>query len=309
MGARFGTEVGSWATLPISTEPFMSTASAASATHFLPTPPLVPPARRRAPHKGSTVTAYAKALRHFTEVFRGVIPCSEATVLDYVASMRKNAAATIYLRVQGVRAAHVQAGHPNPIASPGMRALMRDLQQGVVPGKAGAAKRRKEPRQAKAIDRALLEKMLAGFGANTALERRDRCLLLLGFAAALSRSALVNLDATSIRFTPDVMVLRVRESDDPTEAPRIITVNITGGPLCAATATLAWIKSAALDIEGGPLLRRFDRASNPTPGRLGAPFVNCVIKQRLRAVGVDPNPYAALSLRRGRVLEIAGGKL
>jgi hypothetical protein len=231
----------------------MSTASAASAAHFLPKHQHVSPCHR-APHKVSTVTAYAKALRHFHEVFRGAIPCDEKTVLAYIASMRKNAAATIYLRVQALRAGHLDAGHPNPIASTGMRAMMRDLQRGVVPGKSGAVKKPRQPRQAKPIDRALLERMLAGFGSGTALERRDRCLLLLGFAAALSRSALVNLDATSIRFTPDVMVLRVSESADPTEAPRIVTVNFTRGPMCAATATLEWINSAALDIDPHSLI-------------------------------------------------------
>lgn len=79
--------------------------------------------------------------------------------------------------------------------------------------------------------------------------------------------------------------------------------------MCAATATLDWIKHAALDIEGGPLLRRFDRASNPTPARLSAAFVNEVIKARIAALGIDPKPYSALSLKRGRMLEIAGGKL
>ncbi len=286
----------------------MSTASVVSAAHFLPKHPPAQAYQRR-PHKVSTVTAYTKALRHFREVFRGTIPCDEKTVLAYIASMHKNAAATIYLRLQALRAAHLDAGHPNPIASTGMRAMMRDLQRGVVTGKSGAAKKAREPRQAKPIDRALLERMLAGFGSGTALERRDRCLLLLGFAAALSRSALVNLDATSIRFTPDVMVLRVRESDDPSEAPRVVTVNFTRGPMCAATATVEWINSAALDIEGGPLLRRFDRGGNHTADRLGAPFINCIIKRRLQAIGVDPKPYSARSLRRGRLAEINKGVL
>lgn len=49
-------------------------------------------------------------------------------------------------------------------------------------------------------------------------------------------------------------------------------------------------RHAQLDEQDGPLIRRFDRAGNPTLYRLDAAYLGTVIKRRLKAVGVDPAP-------------------
>lgn len=261
---------------------------------------------RRPPLKASSVSTYQKALRHYFGTFKGTVPCDAQAIHRYVATMRKSAAATIYLRLQAVRYEHVRRGLPVPTDDPDLRSLMRDLQHGVKPGpKAGAVSKKAEPRQARAITRHMLSTILDAMG-NNALDRRDRCLILLSFGAALSRSAVVAIDIADIRFTNDAMLLKVRETVDA-ERPRSISVPITGHELCAATATRDWIQYAALDLEGGPLLRRFSRAGDPTNERLSGAYVNVIVKSRLKAVGVDPEPYSGLSLRRGRLAEMARG--
>lgn len=282
-----------------------------SVTHALPTPQSLSKLARPVQLKASSSAAYTKALRHFHEVFGGKLPCDRTTVDRYIATQRnKVAPATIYLRVQALRHEHLRLGHPSPTDDPVLRTVMRQLQQGFVPGKLGAAPKRKEPRKAKPMTRAMLTRALDAMGTD-ALDRRDCCILLLGFGAALSRSALAAIDVADISFTNDVMVVRVREGDEEADQPaaRTVTVPITGHELCAATATKAWISHAALDLEGGPLLRRFDRGGDPTPTRLEAPWISVVVKNRLKAVGIDPTPYSALSLRRGRLAEIAKAML
>lgn len=261
--------------------------------------------------KASSSAAYDKALRHFGGIFGGTLPCDRATVERYIASQRnKVAPATIYLRVQALRYEHVRLGHLSPTDDPVLRALMRQLQQGFVPGRGSAGPKRKEPRQARPVTRGMLARVLDAMGTN-ALDRRDRCLLLLGFGAALPRSSLAALDVADVRFTNDVMIVTLREDStgESKKAASTVSVPITGHELCAATATKDWISHAALDLEGGPLLRRFDRGGDPTPHRLDAPWISVVLKNRLKAVGIDPAPYSALSLRRGRLAEIAKGML
>lgn len=290
--------------------------STPDSTHLVPTDthppdPIRGPLLR--PLKAASATAYSKDMRQFYEVFKGGVPCDQRTVERYIASLRNRVGATtIYRRLMSLRHEHVRLGHPSPTDLPAIRPLLRQLQKGILPPKPGAkpaaAPKRSEPRQAKPITRSLLAKMLDAMGTNV-IDRRDRCLLLLGFSAALSRSALVSLDAGDLVFTNDVMVLHLREFDDRAAAPRVITVPITGHEMCAATATRSYLQHAALDIEGGPLLRSCDRAGDLTPHRLHPAWISVVVKNRLRSAGIDHTQFSGLSLRRGRLLEMARGTL
>ena len=285
-------------------------------THFLPASSHPLAATRGTvprPLQAASAAAYAKDMRQYREVFKGNVPCDQRTVERYIASLRTRLQpTTIYRRLMSLRNEHVRLGHASPTDLPALRSVLRQLQKGVMPPKPGAKPaplpKRKEPRQAKPITRSLLAKMMEAMG-NDVMARRDRCLLLLGFNAALSRSTLVSLDVGDLEFKNDVMVLHLYECSDRSAAPRIVTVPITGHEMCAATASRSLIQYAALDIEGGPLLRSCDRAGDLSMNRLSSAWISTVVKNRLRAVGVDPTHFSGLSLRRGRLLEMARGTL
>jgi integrase len=264
--------------------------------------------RRRTTLKPSTILAYDKAMRHYYGVFRGSMPCDRADAERYVASMRKNAAATAYLRLQALRHEHVRLGHSSPTDAPELRALMRNLQLGIMPGRSGATPKRKEPRAASAITRSLLLRVLDVMGRNSR-DRRDRALLLLGFMGALSPSAMSALDAADVSFADDAMILRVRESTEAGAAKRSVSVPRTGGDLCAAKAVADWMQYAQLDLTGGPLLRRHDRAGNPTSHRIAPAYFSVIVKARVRASGAEPTNFSGLSLRNGKIRESARGVL
>lgn len=278
------------------------------------TPAFMPP--RVTSLKPSSALAYDKAIRHFRQIFGGAVPCGRETLDRYVASMRKSSPSTVYLRLQALRHEHIRLGLPSPTDAPEVRALLRQLQRGVIPakvdrsGRVRAPARLKEPRRAKPLTRALLAKVLDAMGTN-ALDRRDRCLLLLGFGAALSGLALTSLDVADVSFTNDAMLISVAgKAGEGSEVRRqALAVPRTGQELCAARATLEWIRHAQLDELGGPLIRRFDRAGNPTSDRLGAAYVGAIVKRRLSAVGIDPTSFSSLSLARGRRAEVAKGLL
>jgi integrase len=280
------------------------------------TSPAVPKGSRRSsrhrtePLRSSSAAAYAKDVRLF-EAAGGIVPCDAAAIHDFIGEMRdKIAPQTIYRRLMAVRNEHIRLGYASPTDTPALRPVLRQMQLGVAPSKPGTAPapdtKRNEPRQARPITRQLLAQVLAAMGTN-ALDRRDRCLLLLGFAAALSRSALISLDAPDVRFNNDAMVVTIRTAaTGDSERARVVRIPFTGDELCAATATRALIEHAQLDVEGGPLFRRHDRAGDPTQHRLDSAWVSVVVKNRLKDVGIDSGSYSAMSLRRGRLAE--GGK-
>ena len=255
----------------------------------------------------SSTAAYEKDLRLFL-AWGGHIPSSAAALQKYVRALSgRTAPATMYRRLQAIRYAHVSQGLPSPTHDPAMRPVLRSLQLGYFIGKASSkrpvpALRRREPMSAKPLTRNLLTRVMDAVH-RSSLDRRDRALLLLGFMAALKRAELVSLNVSDVRFTTDAAIVTLKT--------RQLAVPATGGELCAVTATKDWIAHAALDLEQppGPLFRRHDRGGDPTPDRLDSAWVSVVVKNRLRAVGIDPTQFSAQSLRRGRLAEAAKGVL
>ena len=259
--------------------------------------------------KASTVKAYEKDMRQFREGFGGKLPCDAKALSSYISWLRSRVRpTTIHRRLMALRYEHLRLGHKSPTDTSNMRVVMRQLQLGMLPAKQGSTvpQKKREPRQARPITRALLARMGEAMGSDL-LDRRDRCLMLLGFTAMLSRSTLVSLDAADIRFQEHQMSVRVRDGQPEGKPPRIVTVPMISGDLCAVRATKEWIEHAALDLEGGPLFRRFDRGGNPTKERLDAAWVSVVLKTRLNAVGVDSKNFSGQSLPRGRLTELKGG--
>ena len=281
----------------------------------------------------SSSEAYEKDARLFLRS-GGVVPCDALAMQKYIWSMRnKLAPATLYRRCMAVRHAHQLVGHRSPTDDPTLRPLLRALQLGFVPDKkilqAGApaagdpgAKSRK-PRPSLPITRRILGQMLQALPRN-ATDRRDRALILLGFAGALKRGVLVAIDVGDLSFTADALVVRIRsgaQESGPDVSPsasagstptvRQIAIPRTGGDLCVAKALMDHIEKSALDTEPPetPLFRAGDRGSNLTRNRLDSAVVSLVVKKWIAAAGIDAKPYSAQSLVTGRRSEFAKGVL
>ena len=79
--------------------------------------------------------------------------------------------------------------------------------------------------------------------------RRDRALILVGFAAALRRSELVALDVEQLQFTPrGLLVTITRSKTDQDQAGQTVAVPYATASdrLCAVRAVRAWLKAAAI---------------------------------------------------------------
>ena len=285
------------------------------------------------PLSPSSSEAYDKDVRLFVKS-GGVVPCDALALRKYIWSMRnKLAPATLYRRCMAVRHAHQLVGHRSPTDDPRLRPLLRALQLGFVPDKkilqAGApatsdsgAKSRK-PRPSLPITRRLLGQMLQALPRN-AIDRRDRALILLGFAGAIKRGALVALNVGDLRFTADALIVRIHTgghediadvassgSGDGALTARQIAIPITTGDLCAATAIKDYLLKSALDTEPpeSPLWRACDRGGDATRNRLDSAVVSLIVKKWVAAAGIDAKPYSAQSLVTGRRSEFAKGVL
>ena len=283
------------------------------------------PVTKTKPLRASSSDAYDKDVRLFVKS-GGVVPCDALALQEYIWSMRnKLAPSSLYRRCMAVRHAHQLIGQRSPTEDPTLRPLLRALQLGYVPDKkimqTGApsagdpgAKSRK-PRPSLAITRRLLGQILLPLP-RSAIDRRDRALILLGFGGALKRGALVAINVGDISVTPDALIVRIRRGSDEEDADRAptgrqIAIARTGGDLCVAKALMDYIEKSALDTEPSesPLFRSCDRGGDPTPNRLDSAVVSLVVKKWVAAAGIDAKPYSAQSLVTGRRSEYAKGTL
>jgi len=275
--------------------------------------------------RASSSEAYQKDARLFLNS-GGVVPCDALALQKYIWSMRnKLAPATLYRRCMAIRNAHHLIGQKSPTDDPTLRPLLRALQLGFVPdkkilqtgvpaaGDSGAKSRKPQP--SLPITRRLLAQMLQPLPRN-AIDRRDRALILLGFAGAFKRGALVAVNVGDISVTPDALIVRIRgsgreEDGDRTPTNRQIAIPRTGGDLCVAKALADYIEKSALDNEppGAPLFRACDRGGDPTRNRLDSAVVSLVVKKWVAAAGIDAKLYSAQSLVTGRRSEFAKGML
>jgi len=131
------------------------------------------------------------------------------------------------------------------------------------------------------------------------IDVRDRALLLVGFAGALRRSELVGLDLEDVGFETQGLVLRLRRSKTNQEGQlEEVAVLYGSDPLtCPVRSLEAWLRMSG--IIGGPLFRAVDRAGRVGPGRLTARIVGERVKKMGARSGLDPQGYAAHSLRSG----------
>ena len=139
--------------------------------------------------------------------------------------------------------------------------------------------------------------------------RRDKAMLLLGFAAALRRSELAAVRAEDVGYTPEGLRLLVPKSKGDQEgAGQAVGVAYGDRPgTCPVRAVRSYLAAAgaALADQGrpsplsGPVFRKVDRW-----GRLGSRAVTGrtvadVVKRLAGAAGLDPALYAGHSLRAG----------
>ncbi|NTU80672.1 MAG: tyrosine-type recombinase/integrase [Chloroflexales bacterium] len=247
----------------------------------------------------NTARAYKADWAHFAAwcVERELmsLPATPATVALYLTDLADPSeedqvarkVSTIQRRLSGIVFYHTAANHDSPADSREVRAVMRGIRRAK-----GTAPTEKQPATTEII-RAMVEQL-----ENDLRGRRDRALLLVGFAGALRRSELVGLAVRDAQITREGIVLMIRRSKTDQEGQGM-TRGIAYGSnpdTCPVRALQAWLEHT--DIKDGPLFRslRFGRVQ---PRGLDGRDVARIVKRAATEAGLDPTYFSGHSLRAG----------
>jgi len=217
------------------------------------------------------------------------LPATPQTVLLYLTDAAQRCkVSTLQRRLTTISQAHKAERHPSPTGDPAVRAVWAGIKR-----TKGTAQHGKT-----AAVTADLRRMVRALPESNAIGKRNRALLLLGFAGAFRRSELVGLDIADVVVTGDGLVVTLRRSKTDQEgAGRTVGIPYGSDPTtCPVRATTGWI--AAAGLTAGPLFRSITRHGK-VQGRLSDWAVAQVVKAAATGAGLDPALYAGHSLRAG----------
>ncbi len=270
--------------------------------HALAVDVLVERARSFAESSSSSATrrAYASDLRDFDAfcAAHGLasFPATAQTIVLYVSSLGPtHKVATIRRRLAAISVRHRRAGiEPSPCS----HRIVRDVLDGIARTH-GSAQRRVD---AATLD--LIGPMLLAVAGDDVAARRDRAILLLGFATALRRSELAALDVADVHFSKKGLLLTIRRSktDQEGHGTGIAVPIVANASLCAVRAVRAWLDASR--VVSGALFRTLTPHRAVTERRLdGRDVANLV--QRLAKRARLEGDFSGHSLRSGFVTSAA----
>jgi integrase len=195
--------------------------------------------------------------------------------------------ATLALALAAISQAHQLAGHTSPRSAPVVREAFKGIRRTL-----GSAPSQKAP-----ILAGQLRAMVSGL-TDTVSGKRDRALLLVGFAGAFRRSELVGLTVADLAFSSEGLTITLRHSKTDQEGQGR-KVGIPYGSTmaaCPVRSLRAWLELTG--IADGEVFRSVDRHGN-VGGALSDRDVARIVKRTATAVGMDSAVVAGHSLRAG----------
>lgn len=242
----------------------------------------------------NTRRAYRSDMQAFVAWCEGVgrraLPASAETCAAYLAHCADSGlkVSTVQRRAAAIAYAHRLAGEASPLGLEAVKAVLRGVRRTL-----GVAPVAKAPAAAEIVARMVrkLPDTLAG--------KRDRALLLLGFAAALRRSELVALDISDLRRTAEGVFLHISRSKTDQDGQGADIAVPTGGKLGVIAALDGWLAAAA--IADGPLFRAVSRHGSVSVEALRPREVARIVKRAALRAKLDPAQFSGHSLRAGFV--------
>jgi integrase len=230
----------------------------------------------------ATLRAYKADWTHFSAwcAEKGFVPVPAApeVVGAYLASLAEtHAPATIRRRLAALGKMHRYNDLPWNAAHGAIQGPLRGLlrQHG------------RPPRKAAALSLAMLRQLLATCD-RTARGRRDRALLLFGFAGALRRSELVSLRVEDVKVDAAGLRLRILRGKTDQEGQGA-EVGLPRGrhvETCPLRAFEAW--QAVAGRNAGPLFRKVGARGRVGGAALHPDAVRRILLHRLRMAGLTP---------------------
>lgn len=256
----------------------------------------------RASKSDATLLAYTSDLKVFRAWCEGqndgrgvnACPATPKTVSDFLASQADSGeikSSTLTRRLAAIKWAHDAKGFESPTDSRVVKETLKGIRN-----KLGT----KADRKSAATDTVI--KAMIGHCDDSLTGKRDRALLLLGFAGALRRSELVGLTVEDLEWCEQGLRVHIRKSktDQTGEGQTIAVIN---GKMRTLEALKAWLNDAG--IESGPVFRSINRHGHVSSNALSDRSVADLVKKYARLAGLDPETFSGHSLRAGFVTSAA----
>jgi site-specific recombinase XerD len=207
-------------------------------------------------------------------------------------------ASTLGRRIAAIKHRHKTAGETSPTDNERVKAVVRGVRRmlGTAPRKLAAATAEKTIGMS-----TMIRAGVAG--------KRDRAILLLGFALAARRSELVALNVEDIQECPEGLRITIRKSKTDQEGAVAVVAICKGSIACPVAALREWLSAAG--ITEGPVFRSVRKGGHVTAKRLPAQSVNDIVKTHAAKLGLDASTFGAHSLRddAGMVTAWQGGAM
>jgi hypothetical protein len=235
----------------------------------LASPPLTAADYALAGRRANTERSYTDGVRHFEEMWGGLLPATPARVAAYLAHYAPTLAHnTLRNRLAALAKWHSAHGFTDPTRDSEVRATLKGIRS-----VHHARERRAAPMQLRdldAVDRwaaAAIAQADADGNRSTSLRaRRDRALILLGFWRGFRSDELLRLRLEDITVVPDQgMRLYLPRSKGDRQAAGVVHTLPALSRLCGVAAVKDW--SAVACLEEGPLFRAIDRYGSVPPAR------------------------------------------
>lgn len=250
----------------------------------------------------STSEATRKAYRSDLTIFVGwcnergfaVMPASPATIADFLAHQANDGVSpsTLNRRIAAIRYAHEAAGMTSPTGDKLVSATLKGIRR--------ATGAKPEKKSAATVDK--IYSMIAQCDAKTLQGKRDKAILLLGFAGAFRRSELAGLELSDIEFVTDGAKITIRKSKTDQEAQGQ-TIAIYNGRLNVVGILQGYIQAAG--ISEGALFRPITKGGNLRPQAISDKSIAETVKKYAQLAGLDPDQFAGHSLRAGFITSAA----
>lgn len=215
----------------------------------------------------NTRRAYQSDFRHFI-AWGGAIPATDRMIAKYLADHAAILSmATLARRLVTIGKAHTMQGLISPVNSELVRLTFRGVRH-----KHGRRQRQMTP----VLRQDLL--LMGGHLKDSLRDRRDRALLLVGFAGAFRRSELVPINFTDVEHVPEGIIITLRRTKTDQEGKgRRVGIPYARGLVCPVRALDSWISASS--ITEGPIFRSVDRHGNVGSGTLTGEAVALVVKR------------------------------
>jgi site-specific recombinase XerD len=251
----------------------------------------------------ATRRAYASDWRDFSSYCgrHGLqsLPATPQSVTLYLTDLsQRSKLATIKRRLAAIAQTHTERGLESPTTHEIVRRVVRGIGRTI-----GAAQTKKS-----AITLDHLRAMLLEIHGDSLKARRDRAIVLLGFAAALRRSELVALTTDDVAFCREGLRLTIRRSktDQEGAGAELAVPFVPNRSLCAVRALRLWIDAAG--ITSGPIFRSFSLQRQLSERAIDGQDVANLVQQLARRARLEGD-FGAHSLRAGFVTVAAQAKV